>query len=298
MTKDLSKSTIIAPMATAIWLIDNTSLSFKQIGDFCDFTEAEVKLIADGVIGNGIFPLDPTKNGNLTSEEIYNREQDGGELHNAFKALEGININIQKKKKYIPMLQRRSRPETILWLINYCPELTDAQIIKLVRTTKSMVQSIRDKTYNEYNDLVAKDPVVLGFCSQKSLDQEIEIAKAKTAKLTDKENKEIVKKAKNFVKKINVNKIKVVKPKKEGAIKPKVKSNKQIKKVVVKKDTVKEIKQDNSKEKIKNVKKESVTKKSNKSSNIADKKTETKKKDNKTKKNVAKPNKTSKKVNK
>ena len=210
MTKDLIKNNVIAPMATAIWLIDNTSLSFKQIGDFCDFTEAEVKLIADGIIGNGVFAVDPTKNGNLTAEEIYKREQDGGALKSSFESLKGFEINIQKKKKYIPMLQRRSRPEAILWLVGYCPELSDSQIIKLVRTTKTMVQAIRNKTYNEYNDLVAKDPVVLGFCSQKNLDKECLIAREKASGNTKSDKKET--KTKKAVRKINVNKVKIKKP--------------------------------------------------------------------------------------
>ena len=164
-------------MGTAVWLIDNTSLSFKQIGDFCDFTEAEVQLIADGVIGNGVLPVDPTRNGNLTKEEIFNREQDGKPLSNMFRSLDGFDVSVQKKKKYIPMLQRRSRPDAVLWLLNYCQDLSDAQIVKLVRTTKNMVQMIKSRTYDGYNDLVAKDPVILGFCSQRDIDREIALAK-------------------------------------------------------------------------------------------------------------------------
>jgi hypothetical protein len=164
-----SNNTIIAPMATAIWLVDNTSLTFKQIGDFCNFTETEVQLIADGVIGKGISAADPIKNKNLTNEEIRAREKDGKPLNNAFKALDGFNIKIQKKKKYIPMLQRRSRPNAVLWLVNYFPSLEDSQIMKLLRTTKNMVQLIRNKEYSDYNNLIAKDPVILGFCSQNDI---------------------------------------------------------------------------------------------------------------------------------
>ena len=235
MTKGLlNNTTIIAPMGTAIWLIDNTTLSFKQIGDFCDFTEAEVKLIADDVIGKGILPVDPTKNGNLTKEEIFAREQDGAPLNNTFKALDGLQISIQKKKKYIPMLLRRSRPETVLWLINYCPELSDAQIVKLVRTTKNMVQMIRNHTYEGYNDLVAKDPVILGFCLQKDVDKAIKIAKEKALKLSLKEQKgekkRSTKKSSVAIRKINVNSVKVKKSK--TSIKP-------AKKKVLKKHAVK-----------------------------------------------------------
>lgn len=193
-----SKSAVISPMATAIWLIDNTSLSFKQIGDFCDFTETEIQLIADGVIGKGILPVDPTKNGNLTKQEIELRERDGGALNNAFNSLSGFVINIQKKKKYIPMLQRRSRPDAVLWLINYCPELSDAQIVKLTRTTKGTIQAIRNKEYSGYSDLVAKDPVILGFCSQKELDFAVKHAKdGKKNKVKKEKGKKVKTSAKN-----------------------------------------------------------------------------------------------------
>ena len=193
-----SKSAVISPMATAIWLIDNTSLSFKQIGDFCDFTETEIQLIADGVIGKGILPVDPTKNGNLTKQEIELRERDGGALNNAFNSLSGFVINIQKKKKYIPMLQRRSRPDAVLWLINYCPELSDAQIVKLTRTTKGTIQAIRNKEYSGYSDLVAKDPVILGFCSQKELDFAVKHAKdGKKNKVKKEKGRKVKTSAKN-----------------------------------------------------------------------------------------------------
>ena len=193
-----SKSAVISPMATAIWLIDNTSLSFKQIGDFCDFTETEIQLIADGVIGKGILPVDPTKNGNLTKQEIELRERDGGALNNAFNSLSGFVINIQKKKKYIPKLQRRSRPDAVLWLINYCPELSDAQIVKLTRTTKGTIQAIRNKEYSGYSDLVAKDPVILGFCSQKELDFAVKHAKdGKKNKVKKEKGKKVKTSAKN-----------------------------------------------------------------------------------------------------
>ena len=192
-----SKGVVISPMATAIWLIDNTSLSFKQIGDFCDFTETEIQLIADGIIGKGILPVDPTKNGNLTKQEIELRERDGGALNNAFNSLNGFVVNIQKKKRYIPMLQRRSRPDAVLWLINYCPELSDTQIMKLIRTTKSTIQAIRNKEYSGYNDLVAKDPVILGFCSQRELDFAVKHAPSKGGdkKKVKKEKKRKVKTA-------------------------------------------------------------------------------------------------------
>ena len=218
-----SNNTIIAPMATAIWLIDNTSLTFKQIGDFCNFTETEVQLIADGVIGKGISAADPIKNKNLTNEEIRAREKDGKPLNNAFKALDGFNIKIQKKKKYIPMLQRRSRPNAVLWLVNYFPSLEDSQIMKLLRTTKNMVQLIRNKEYSDYNNLIAKDPVILGFCSQTDI--------------IDAVNKKTNKKDKNNRKKKRNKKLKIKNSKNKAKSKPikkqtnNLKKNKVVKKI-------------------------------------------------------------------
>ncbi len=194
MSKNI-KNNVIAPLATAIWLVDNTSLTFQQIGEFCGFDQSEMKFIADGIIGKGIMPADPTKNGNLTKEEISAREKDGKPLSNAFTSLNGVDIKIQKKKKYIPMIQRQNRPETILWLLGYAPELTDPQIVKLVRTTKSMVEAIRTKTYKGYSELIAKDPVILGFCTQKELNKAVEIAKGNVSKDISKEVKKATPKA-------------------------------------------------------------------------------------------------------
>ena len=172
-------SDVISPVATAVWLVDNTCLTFKQIGDFCGLDEMEIKSIADGLLASNIIPLNPIKTGSLTQQEIHDREKDGKPLKNAFTILKGVNIKIQKQKKYIPMVQKRSRPEAVLWLITYAPDLFDSQIIRLLRTTKNMVQKMRDKTYEGYEDLTPKDPVIVGFCSQKDLDFEIEKAKKK-----------------------------------------------------------------------------------------------------------------------
>ena len=180
---------VISPLATAVWLVDNTSLTFKQIGDFCGFDEKEIQSIADGLIANNVMPLNPIKVGNLTTEEIKAREEDGKALKNSFDLLKGLDIKVQKQKKYIPVIQRRSRPEAVLWLLQYAPELLDSQIIKLVRTTKNMIQMIRDKVYDGYNELVAKDPVIIGFCTQKELDFEVEKARTKKEQLLEEEAK-------------------------------------------------------------------------------------------------------------
>ena len=162
---NISKA-VIMPQATAIWLIDNTSLTFKQIGDFCNISEIEVKLMADNVIAKNIIGVDPTKNGNLTKEEIEAREKDGKPLTNKFTALDNANVKFPKVKKYVSMLQRKNCPNAVLWLVSFYPNLSDSQIVKLVHTTKTMVSAIRKKTYSRYNALVAKDPVAFGFCTQ------------------------------------------------------------------------------------------------------------------------------------
>ena len=233
MAKIVRGSGVISPLATAVWLVDNTTLTFKQIGDFCNLDEREVQSIADGLIAKGIIPNNPIKCGNLTSEEIKAREKDGKPLNNTFTALKGYEIKVQKQKKYTPMLQRQSRPEAVLWLLNYCKELSDAQIIRLVRTTKNMIQMIRDKRYDGYNDLVAKDPVIIGFCTQRDLDFEVERAKNKGGKVVVKKEKKVkkVKIKKPKIKTKNIKKVKkvkkvLVKVKKTSIKKPSKKSSK------------------------------------------------------------------------
>ena len=188
------KGGAIFPIATAMWLIDNTCLTFKQIAMFCNLDEKEVKSMADGLLANGIRPFNPISNGSLTRQEIQDREKDGKPLKNSFHALDGYDVKIQKQKKYIPMSQRKSRPEAVLWLTTYAKELSDGQIIRLIRTTKNMIQMIKDKTYEGYEDLVAKDPVIIGFCTQKELDDEVNKAKNKAVnaekKLIRKVNRE------------------------------------------------------------------------------------------------------------
>ena len=208
----LSKNkNVIMPQATAVWLIDNTSLTFKQIGDFCNISEMEIKLMADNVIAKNIIGADPTKNGNLTREEIEAREKDGKPLTNKFTALDDIAVKIPKVKKYVSMIQRKNCPNAILWLVSFYPNLSDGQIIKLVHTTKNMVNAIRTKTYSKYSALVAKDPVAFGFCTQTELNKNIAEAEnnqkeSEKALISDKERK-----VQKKVRKINVNKVKSAK---------------------------------------------------------------------------------------
>ena len=196
---NIKKNSIISPIATALWLVDNTSLTFKQIADFCGIYEQEVQSIADGFMAKNMVPLNPIKMGCSTQEEINAREKDGKPVKNTFEVLKGLDIKIAKQRKYIPISQRRNRPEAVFWLLTYAPELEDAQIVKLARTTKAMIQQIRNKEYKGYNDLVPKDPVVLGYCSQKELNDAMEKAKKKADKIENEKAK--AKKSKSKAKK-------------------------------------------------------------------------------------------------
>lgn len=180
---------VIPPLATASWLIENTCLTFLQIGEFCGLEEVEVKSIADGFLARNMLPISPIKMGVLTKQEICDREKDGKPLKNTFDLLKGLDLKIQKQKKYIPLAQRKNRPEAVLWLLQYHPELTDAQIRKLTRTTKNTIQKMKDKTYEGYEELTAKDPVTVGFCTQKVLDAEIKKALNKTEEAQNKKKK-------------------------------------------------------------------------------------------------------------
>lgn len=160
------------PKATAVWLIDNTSLTFDQIGAFCGLHTLEVQGIADGEVAMGIVGRDPIAQGELTQEEINRCENDK-------KQKLGINktdLTLTRKdsgQRYTPLSKRQNRPDAIAWLIKYHPELSDAQICRLVGTTKPTVISVKDRTHWNTPNLKLMDPVTLGMCSQISLDQEI-----------------------------------------------------------------------------------------------------------------------------
>ena len=180
------------PKATAVWLVENTKISFKQIADFCDLHELEVKGIADGDVAKGIKAYNPILAGQLTREEIEASSKDD----NRPLVLNKKNLDItsqKKKQKYIPLSKRQDRPDAVLWLIKNCNELKDSQISKLIGTTKNTVLSIRKKNYWNYNSLSAKDPVAINLCTQLDLQNAIEKAKRKIEKETKKKEKDIKK---------------------------------------------------------------------------------------------------------
>ncbi len=166
----------LMPMATAVWLVENTTLTFKQIADFCKLHEVEVQGIADGEVAKGIVGYNPIISGQLTREEIKLSSDDNNRPLN-LKTNEVEIENTEKKiKKYIPLSKRQDKPDSALWLIKQHGNLKDSQIAKLVGITKNSVTAIRNKSYWNFNNLNAKDPVAMGLFSQKELIEALEKA--------------------------------------------------------------------------------------------------------------------------
>ncbi|MBO0661018.1 DUF1013 domain-containing protein [Jiella sp. MQZ9-1] len=167
---------LLMPKATAVWLVDNTSLSFEQIADFCTLHPLEVKAIADGESAQGIKGLDPVITGQLSREEIERGEKD--EKYRLKLAPPKVRVPESKRKgpRYTPVSKRQDRPNAILWLVRNHPEIKDAQISRLVGTTKNTIEQIRERTHWNSANLTPMDPVTLGLCSQIDLDLEVEKA--------------------------------------------------------------------------------------------------------------------------
>jgi hypothetical protein len=164
----------LMPKATAVWLIENTSLTFEQIAAFCKLHPLEVKGIADGEVAAGIKGHDPVTSGQLTREEIAAAEADPGrQLHLSTPKVRLPEAPRKRGARYTPLSRRQDRPNAIQWLIRNHPELKDAQIMRLVGTTKSTVQAVRDRTHWNSANLSPVDPVTLGLCSQIELDFEV-----------------------------------------------------------------------------------------------------------------------------
>jgi len=159
----------LMPMATAVWLVENTTLTFKQIAEFCKLHEVEVQGIADGEVAKGIKAYNPIITGQLSRDEIELSSKDKNRPLN-IKNLDVEISNSEKKiKKYIPLSKRQDKPDSALWLLKQHDILKDSQIAKLVGITKNSVTSIRNKSYWNYNNLNPKDPVALNLFSQKDL---------------------------------------------------------------------------------------------------------------------------------
>ena len=181
------------PKATAVWLVENTKISFKQIADFCDLHELEIKGIADGDVAKGIKAYNPILAGQLTRDEIEASSKNINRPLVLNKKI--LDIKSEKKtNKYIPLSKRQDRPEAILWLTKNYPQLSDGQIVKLVGSTKNTVSLIRNKKYWNSSNLSPKDPVVSNLCSQIDIKKEVEKADRKAErkkKEIKKENKKL-----------------------------------------------------------------------------------------------------------
>ena len=160
--------------ATAVWLLDNTTLTFKQIADFCGLHELEVNGIADGEVDSGIRGVDPIINNQVTKEEIKRCEEDSTADLILFKNPAADGEKRSKGPKYTPLSKRQDKPAAIAWIVKFHPELSDAQISKLIGTTKNTIQAIRDRTHWNINSLTPTDPVILGLCKQTELEAALE----------------------------------------------------------------------------------------------------------------------------
>jgi uncharacterized protein len=183
----MSDRKLLMPKATAVWLVENTSLSFEQIAELCDLHVLEVKGIADGDVAQGIKGMDPISTGQLTREEIARGEEDHAyRLKLAASKIDIPEVKSKKGPRYTPVSRRQDRPNAVLWLMRNHPELKDSQIMRLVGTTKPTIGAIRDRTHWNSPNLQPQDPVTLGLCSQIDLDNEVK----KAARRLERERKE------------------------------------------------------------------------------------------------------------
>ncbi|MDC1003888.1 DUF1013 domain-containing protein [Candidatus Pelagibacter sp.] len=186
----------LMPMATAVWLVENTTLTFKQIANFCNLHEVEIQGIADGEVAKGIKAYNPIISGQLSRDEIELSSKD----ENRPLLIKSTDIEIsnaeKKTKKYVPLSKRQDKPDSALWLIRQHNMLKDSQIAKLVGVTKNSVTSIRNKSYWNYNNLNPKDPVALNLFNQKDLIEALEKAERRIKR--EKKEKEKAKQAKEI----------------------------------------------------------------------------------------------------
>ena len=166
----------LMPMATAVWLVENTTLTFRQIAEFCKLHEVEIQGIADGEVAKGIIAYNPIIAGQLTKEEIQLSSQDTNRPLQIQNSDIEISSENKKIKKYVPLSKRQDKPDSALWLIRHHGILKDSQIAKLVGITKNSVVAIRNKSYWNFNNLNAKDPVAMNLFTQKDLVEAIEKA--------------------------------------------------------------------------------------------------------------------------
>ena len=170
------------PKATAVWLVENTTLTFKQIANFCNLHELEIKGIADGDVAKGIKAYNPILAGQLSREEIDLCSKKSDRILSMLKKSEEVEVKERKRPKYTPLSKRQDRPDAILWLCKNAQELNDGQIAKLVGSTKGTVTLIRKRSYWNFSSLKARDPVTLALCTQDIFQKALEKAKRRVEK--------------------------------------------------------------------------------------------------------------------
>ncbi len=180
----------LMPKATAVWLVENTSLTFEQIGEFCGLHPLEIKGIADDEVAIGIQGVDPTSNGQLTAEELERCGADENAKLQLADTDKPPPMLRTKGPKYTPVTKRQERPAAIMWLLRYHPELSDAQIGRLVGTTKPTITSVRERTHWNISNIKPNDPVTLGMCSQAELDEAVTKARRRKASREKREDRE------------------------------------------------------------------------------------------------------------
>jgi len=190
--------TPLMPMATAVWLVENTSLTFKQIAEFCNLHEVEIQGIADGEVGKGIMGYNPIISGQLTREELEKSSKDNNRPLNININEIEISASENKNKKYIPLSKRQDKPDSALWLLKQHSILKDSQIARLVGITKNSVTAIRNKNYWNYNNLNPKDPVAIELFTQKELFEAIKKAERRIKREKKEREKEQLSKKKNI----------------------------------------------------------------------------------------------------
>jgi uncharacterized protein len=186
----------IMARATAVWLVDNTTMTFRQIGDFCGMHELEVQGIADGDVATGVKGFDPVANNQLTAADIANAEKNPDFVLKLKFNAAAVGEEKRRGPRYTPLSKRQDRPASILWLVKFHPELSDGQVSKLVGTTKPTIQAIRERTHWNIGSIDPIDPVALGLCRQSELDAAVQKANAKKLRdggaMTDDERRKLV----------------------------------------------------------------------------------------------------------
>ncbi|GGF75485.1 hypothetical protein GCM10011332_31830 [Terasakiella brassicae] len=179
----------LMPKATAVWLVENTALSFIQIADFCGLHELEIQAIADGDVGMGMQGMDPIANGQLTQAELDRCAADPAARLKLARSTNPVPTARGKGARYTPVSKRQDRPDGIAWLVKNHPELQDVQISKLLGTTKPTIKAIRDKSHWNSPNITARNPVTLGLCTEADLEKAVIVARARAAKLEKAEGK-------------------------------------------------------------------------------------------------------------